>query len=130
MAVESHPGRGSAGEPCPFLASASNNKAPTKFRSLAARTGDGGVPEGGFEAVMQDLDALLKDSQDFWPGDFEAPHGPHYGGLFIRLAWHCSGSYRQSDGRGGCDGGRIRFDPEMSEWDQWSVCTGWRVSSS
>lgn len=39
-----------------------------------------------------------------------------HAGLMIRLAWHCSGSYRRSDGRGGCDGGRIRFDPELN-WD-------------
>lgn len=113
LTAQAHPGRDSSGEPCPFLVA--SNGAETKFRSLAERNGDGGIPEGGFESVMADLDALLTDSQEFWPGDFEAPHGPHYGGLFIRLAWHCSGSYRQSDGRGGCDGGRIRFDPELSE---------------
>ena len=73
------------------------------------------MPEGGFEAVMDDITKLLTDSQDFWPGDFADSTGPHYGGLFIRLAWHCSGSYRESDGRGGCDGGRIRFAPEL-DW--------------
>ena len=85
------------------------------MRSLAERSGDGGIPKnGGFEAVMEDLIALMTDSQDFFPADFEPPVGPHYGGLFVRLAWHCAGSYRATDGRGGCDGGRIRFDPEMS----------------
>lgn len=50
-------------------------------------------------AVQRDLTALMTDSQPWWPAD----HG-HYGGLMIRLAWHCHGSYRTWDGRGGCNG--------------------------
>jgi catalase-peroxidase len=83
-------------------------------RQLSMREGDGGVvPEGGYAKVREDIAAFLTDSQTFFPADFEPPN---YGGLMIRLAWHCSGSYRESDGRGGCDGGRIRFDPELN-WD-------------
>lgn len=115
-----HPGRLDAAQddPCPFLEQQHDAglgwavQAP--IRSLSERTGDGGVPSGGFAAVKADLKALLTNSQAFWPADFSTTVGANYGGLFIRLAWHCSGSYRESDGRGGCDGGRIRFNPELS----------------
>ena len=119
-----HPGRATgSNEPCPFLENAKRDQEQERRglgymepRMLALnRRGDGGIPRGGYQAVLDDLLELMTDSMDFWPADFaDTPHGPHYGGLFIRLAWHCSGSYRQTDGRGGCDGGRIRFDPELN----------------
>jgi catalase-peroxidase len=52
------------------------------------------------DAVTKDLRSLMTKSQPFWPADFG-----NYGGLMIRLAWHCAGSYRSWDGRGGCNGG-------------------------
>ena len=53
------------------------------------------------EAVKADLRALMTDSQDGWPADFG-----HYGGLFVRMAWHSAGTYRITDGRGGAGQGQ------------------------
>jgi catalase-peroxidase len=69
-----------------------------------------------FAPVKNDIISLLGNSQSQWPADTFKDGTTSYGPLFVRLAWHCTGSYRTSDGRGGCDGARQRFEPERS-WD-------------
>jgi catalase-peroxidase len=62
------------------------------------------------KALKKDLTALMTDSQDWWPADYG-----HYGGLFIRMAWHAAGTYRTADGRGGGSTGNQRFAP-LNSW--------------
>ena len=63
-----------------------------------------------FKALKQDIYALMRESQDWWPADYG-----HYGPLFIRMAWHAAGTYRMGDGRGGAGTGNQRFAP-VNSW--------------
>ena len=62
------------------------------------------------DALTKDIDRLMTTSQDWWPADYG-----HYGGLFIRMAWHSAGTYRIADGRGGAASGTLRFAP-LNSW--------------
>ncbi|KAJ1322922.1 catalase-peroxidase [Microdochium nivale] len=63
-----------------------------------------------YQALKKDIAAIMTDSQDWWPADFG-----HYGGLFVRMAWHSAGTYRVQDGRGGGGQGQQRFAP-LNSW--------------
>jgi len=63
-----------------------------------------------FEALAKDVDALMTQSQDWWPADYG-----HYGPFFIRMSWHAAGTYRIADGRGGGGSGAQRFAP-LNSW--------------
>lgn len=68
------------------------------------------VADLDIDELTRDVDAVMTDSQDWWPADFG-----HYGGLFIRMAWHAAGTYRVGDGRGGAGSGAQRFAP-LNSW--------------
>src|SRR3546814_14260778 len=63
-----------------------------------------------YQALKDDLTALMTDSQPWWPADYG-----HYGPFFIRMAWHAAGTYRPADGRGGANSGQQRFAP-LDTW--------------
>lgn len=62
------------------------------------------------EEVKKDIKEIMTKSEKWWPADFS-----HYGGLFIRMAWHSAGTYRIADGRGGANSGQLRFPP-LHDW--------------
>jgi catalase-peroxidase len=109
---------------CPFTSAPSNRDWWPDHLSLQGLHGNSSLsdPMGkGFDyakefksldlnAVIKDLTALMTDSQEWWPADFG-----HYGGLFIRMAWHSAGTYRITDGRGGAGAGQQRFAP-LNSW--------------
>jgi catalase-peroxidase len=109
---------------CPFASAPSNRDWWPDQLSLQGLHGNSSLsdPMGkGFDyakefksldlnALIKDLHALMTDSQEWWPADFG-----HYGGLFIRMAWHSAGTYRITDGRGGAGAGQQRFAP-LNSW--------------
>jgi len=115
-------------EKCPFSSKTRSGRAnhewwPDRLNLSTLHTNhpSGNPMDAGFDyaqeflsldlaAVKQDIAAVMTDSQDWWPADFG-----HYGGLFIRMAWHSAGTYRIHDGRGGAGSGQIRFAP-LGSW--------------
>jgi catalase-peroxidase len=75
-----------------------------------------------FEALTKDVDALMTQSQDWWPADYG-----HYGPFFIRMSWHSAGTYRIADGRGGGGSGAQRFAP-LDSWRELKAATSTRCA--
>ena len=100
---------------CPFTSVSTMPNGATDLNIPDINTYNTAVAGLNIPDVFKDIYELLTDSQECWPAD-TLGGTTNYGGLFIRLAWHCSGTFRITDGAGGCGGGRQRFDPEAS-WD-------------
>ncbi len=96
-----------------------NNPASNPLGDFDYRQAIAGVD---LDELSADVDALMEDSKDWWPADFG-----HYGGLFIRLAWHAAGTYRVHDGRGGGGTGAQRFAPLNSWPDNGNLDKGRRL---
>jgi catalase (peroxidase I) len=79
---------------------------------------EGALPQLDIKELSKDIRLVMRDNIAAWPADFGEPNGEggNSGPQLVRLAWHCSGTYRRSDGKGGCGGARQRFEPERS-WD-------------
>ncbi|CAE7264876.1 katG [Symbiodinium natans] len=97
---------------CPYMDQAVPPASSLPVAVPDAATYAAALPSLDIKALEQDLTHAMTASKTCWPAD-----GGHYGGLMIRLAWHCSGTYRDTDGRGGCSGARIRFQPEIGWMD-------------
>ncbi|CAE8656356.1 unnamed protein product [Polarella glacialis] len=92
---------------CPF--GGEQGVLPDGHPAVAQETYAAALGDLDLDLVRSDLKALFLKSQDHWPADLG-----NYAPFFVRLTWHCTGTYRSSDGRGGCEGGRQRFEPERS----------------
>jgi len=104
------------GEQCPFILKGTPIEQTEEV--VAIEEYDALVADLVIEDVLNDIIELLTTSDDCWPADNfpDSAIGSSYGALFIRLAWHCSGSWRSNDTLGGCAGGEMRFQPEAA-WD-------------
>ncbi len=102
----------SASAACPYLSSEPlGTSFPASYDPKAHQAYRASLSDVDWVSLKSDIIDLLHSSDPKWPSDYG-----NYGPFFIRLAWHTSGSYRTSDGRGGAEGGRQRFEPERS-WD-------------
>jgi len=131
--MDSHKNNGANAGKCPFMGGASTNAAgqgtsnndwwPKQLRLNVLRQNaiksDPMDPDFDYatafkslnmDALRKDLTDLMTDSQDWWPADYG-----HYGGFFVRMAWHSAGTYRVGDGRGGATSGSQRFAP-LNSW--------------
>jgi catalase-peroxidase len=98
---------------CPFASITSPPTHSARFAPPSSFSRPKPPPLADLHAVHADIIDMIGISQPFWPADTYGNQSS-YAPFLVRQAWHCAGSYRIYDGRGGCDGGRQRFEPERS----------------